>query len=80
MQVYMEDRRHPVPALALAEPQENALDRLLKSQNPELYYGKLHMECNYFCQQCKDHFKTAGAKKHKRVFFATIFLKEPHLK
>ena len=37
--------------------------------------GKLYMECYNFCQQCKDHFDTAGAKGYKRVFFAALFLK-----
>ena len=29
---------------------EDALDRLLKSRNPNLYYGNLYMEYYYFCQ------------------------------
>ncbi len=75
MQAYMEDRRNPVPPEA-REPRENASDRPLKARNPDLYYGNLHMECYYFCQQCEDHFKTVGAKGHKRVSFAASFLKD----
>ncbi len=34
------------------------------------------MECYYFCQKCKDHFDTTGAKSHKRVPFAASFVKD----
>ncbi len=51
-------------------------DRSLKPQNPDLYYGNLHMECYYFNQQYKDHFEVAGSLGHKRVPFATGFLKD----
>ena len=76
MQAYMEDRRHLAPAPAPVESREDALDRPLKARNPDLYYGNSHMECYYFCQQCEDHFETAGAKGHKRVPFAATFLKD----
>lgn len=77
MQAYMEDRRQPAPAPAPpAESREDASDRPLKARNPDLYYGNSHMECYYFCQQCEDHFETAGAKGHKRVPFAATFLKD----
>ena len=55
---------------------KDALDRLLKPRNPDLYYGHLHIECYYFCQQCKDYFKIAKSLGHKRVLFATRFLKD----
>lgn len=32
------------------------------------------MNYYYFCQKCKDHFETIGAKSHKRVLFAASFL------
>ncbi len=51
-------------------------DRSLKPQSPDLYYGNLHIECYYFCQQCKDHFEVAGSLGHKRVPFAAAFLKD----
>ena len=76
MQAYMEDRRQPAPAPAPVESREDASDRPLKARNPDLYYGNSHMECYYFCQQCEDHFETAGAKGHKRVPFAATFLKD----
>ncbi len=74
----MKDSRNfsPAPAPApLAEPREDVSDRTLKARNPDLYYGNSHMECYHFCQQCEDHFETAGTKNHKRVPFAAAFLK-----
>ena len=32
------------------------------------------MACYNFCQQCKNYFATAGAKKPNRIFFAAFFL------
>ncbi len=63
------------PAVPAAEARDNT-DRPLKPRNPDLYYGHLHMECYYFCQQCKDHFKVAGLLGHKRIPFAAGFLKD----
>ena len=48
----------------------------LKARFPDLYYGKSHMECYYFCQQCKDHFDIAGATGSNRILFAASFLHE----
>ena len=47
-----------------------------KAQFLDLYYGSLHMDCYRFCQQCKDHFKTARAKTPNRIPFAALFLGE----
>ena len=55
---------------ALAEPWECPL----KARTPETYWGKSHMECNYFCQQCEDHFETSGATGMNRTPFAASFL------
>ena len=33
----------------------------LKARFPNLYYMNSHLDCYRFCQQCEDHFKTAGA-------------------
>ena len=49
-------------------------ERSLKAKVPEVYYGKLHMDCYHFCQQCKDHFKTFGATGTNRILFAAFFL------
>ncbi len=66
----IEQARDQVPA----RPRDES-DRPLKPRNPDLYYGNSHMECYLFCQQCEDHFETAGAQGHKRVPFAAGFLK-----
>ena len=76
IQEYMDDCRQLAPATALVEPREDALDRLLKAWNSDLYYGNLYIKCYYFCQQDKDHFKTIIAKGHKRVSFAITFWKD----
>ena len=72
----MKDRRQPDPASTLVKPREDTSDRSLKARSPDLYYCNLHIECYYFCQQYKDHFKSAGAKSHKRIPFAATFLKD----
>ena len=46
----------------------------LKARFPDLYYGNSHLNCYRFCQQCEDHFETAGANGPNRVPFATSFL------
>ena len=53
------------------EPRE----KLLKVRSPDVYCGKFHMECYNFCQQCENHFTTAGAKSLNRIFFAAFFLR-----
>ena len=52
------------------EPREQPF----KVQFLDPYYGNLHIDCYLFCQQCEDHFKTAGAKWLNRNPFATWFL------
>ena len=42
----------------------------------DLYYGNLHMECYWFCQQCKDFFETTEAKRPNRILFAALFLRD----
>ena len=46
----------------------------LKAWFPDLYYGNLHMDCYWFCQQCENHFKTTRAKKPNKILFAALFL------
>ncbi len=48
----------------------------LKAKNPDVYYGRSHMECYNFCQQCEDHFATCGATGPNRIPFATSFLRD----
>ncbi len=81
MQTCIEKVRDQVPAApaALAAPAVEARDNTnkpLNPQNPDLYYGNLHMECYYFCQQREDYFEVAGSLGHKRIPFAAGFLKD----
>ena len=55
--------------------QEGPREGQLKARFPDLYYGKSHIECYHFCQQCKDHFDTAGATGSNRILFAASFLR-----
>ena len=68
MKVFMETTQ--AQAQALAEPRE----RPLKARTPETYWGKSHMECYHFCQQCEDHFETSGATGMNHTPFAASFL------
>ena len=47
----------------------------LKARFPDLYHGESHMESYHFCQQCEDHFATAGATGSNRTPFAASFLR-----
>lgn len=47
----------------------------LKARFPDLYYGNSHMDCYRFCQQCEDHFETAGANGPNRILFAASFFR-----
>ena len=58
-------------AQALTEPQE----RSLKTKTPETYWGKPHMECYHFRQQCDNHFEISGATGTNRTPFAASFLR-----
>ena len=48
--------------------------RSLKAKVPEVYYGKSHMDCYHFCQQCENYFETDGATGNNRTPFAASFL------
>ena len=48
-------------------------EKPLKARFPNLYWGNSHQDCYRFCQQCEDHFETAGAKGSNRILFATFF-------
>ena len=68
MKAYLEAK---TPAPVQAEPREQPL----KARFPDLYYGNSHMDCYRFCQQCEDHFETAGATGNNRIPFAASFLR-----
>ena len=59
---------------AQASSSDRPYEKQLKARSPEIYYGKSHMECYNFCQQCKDYFAIAGGKSSNYILFATSFL------
>ena len=69
VQAYLESVKNP--GQNQAEPREKPL----KARNPDLYFGKSHIDCYNFCQQCEDHFATARATGSNRVPFAATFLR-----
>ena len=71
MKVFMETTQAQVQALT--EPQECPL----KARTPETYFGKSHMDCYHFCQQCENYFKISGATEINRIPFAATFLRDP---
>ncbi len=68
MTIYIDLVQNPSPIHT--EPRE----RPLKTRFPKLYFGKSHMDCYNFCQQCEDHFDTAQATVSNRTSFAALFL------
>lgn len=54
------------------KPQEKPL----KAKNPDIYFGKSHMDCYNFCQKWKDHFATARATGSNCIPFAATFFCE----
>ena len=77
------DSRPLAPVLtsivAAAPHYEGPRERPLKVQFPDIYWGKTHLECYNFFQQCEDHFATANATGPSWVLFTTTFLKNTAL-
>ena len=69
MKVFIESTQ--AQTQVLAEPWE----RFFKARTLETYWTKFSMECYYFCQQCKDNFKTLGATGINHTPFAASFLR-----
>ena len=69
MKTYLESNQGPSQL-----PEERK--QPLKAKRLDIYYGKLHMDCYHFCQQCEDHFETSRATKTNRTPFAVSFLCE----
>ena len=46
-----------------------------KARFSDLYYRNSHLDCYWFCQQCEDHFETAGANGPNQVPFAALFFR-----
>ena len=61
---------------AQAPPSDRPRKKPLKAKLLDMNCGKFYIECYNFCQQCKDHFATAGAKGPNRIFFAAFFLRD----
>ena len=47
----------------------------LKARLPNFYYNKFHIGCYHFCQECENHFDTAGATGSNQTSFAALFLR-----
>ena len=68
MRAYLESNQGPRQLPAERE-------QPLKAKVLKVYYGKSHIDCYHFCQQCEDHFETAGATRTNRTPFAASFLR-----
>ena len=66
MKVYLETNQGP---------RQLKREQNLKAKVSEVYYGKSHMDCYHFCQQCEDYFETVGATGFNRTPFAAFFLR-----
>ena len=69
MKAYLESNQGPSQL-----PEER--ERPLKAKVPDVYYGKLHMDCYHFCQQCEDHFETSWVTGTNQTSFVASFLYE----
>ena len=69
----------PAPVVAATLYSEGACERPLKARFPDIYWGKSHLDCHNFFQQCEDHFATASATSLNKVLFAATFLKDTAL-
>ena len=58
-------------AQVLVKPQKSSL----KARTLEIYWGKSHIECYHFCQQCKNYFETFGAIGTNYTLFVTLLLR-----
>ena len=67
IKAYLESNQGPSQS-----PKEHK--QLFKAKVPDVYYGKLHMDCYHFYQQCEDHFETFRATGTNQTPFAASFL------
>ena len=76
MKAYLENQNQNQNLAPPPTPIQVELRKLpLKIQFPDFYYGNSHLDCYHFCQQCEDHFNTAGASGPNRISFAASFLR-----
>ena len=71
LESFVKGQEHGQQLQANSAPREQPL----KARFPDLYYGNSHLDCYRFCQQCEDHFETAGANGPNRIPFAASFLR-----
>ena len=69
MKAYLESNQGPSRLPAERE-------QSFKAKVLDVYYGKLHMDCYHFCQQCKDHFETARGTGVSDLLCSFFFLWE----
>lgn len=62
--------------MSVKKPFYNKPRSFLKAYFPNLYFKKSHFHCYWFCQQCKNYFKSNRANGNNRNFFATVFLRD----
>ena len=77
MQTYMDTVKNQAqaPVQAPTPPVSvESKEQPLKARFPDLYFGKLYLDCYWFCQQFEDHFDTARANGKNRTPFAASFL------
>ena len=68
MKAYLESNQRPSQLLAERK-------QTLKAKVLNVYYGKLYIDCYYFCHQCEDYFETFWATRTNRTPFATFFFR-----
>ena len=63
-----------IPAQTALKVDLESYKQSFKSWFPDFYYRNLHIECYWFCQKYKNHFKTAEAKRPNKITFAGLIL------
>ena len=75
MKAYLENQNQNQNQAPPTTPiQVKLWEQPLKAQFPNLYYGNSYLDYYHFCQQCEDHFDTAGASGPNRIPFIASFL------
>ena len=79
MQPYIDTVKNQAQALVQAPMPPvsvEAKEHPLKAWFPDLYFGKSHLECYRFGQQCEDHFDITRANEENRTPFAASFFRD----
>ena len=72
IKVYLENQNQARPPAPI---QGEFREQSLKARFPDFYHRNSHLDCYRFCQQCEDHFETAGANGSNRISFPASFLR-----